>query len=157
MDIASINVTNNNNKTIRNVTFKVVLDTLASGNYIANEGRIVKTEVNNDTQIIYVSTDIPPTSSQNIVIRPDTPLKPLNVQFPRFLTEGLIDIIVTDTDGKPIKDAEVIFDTNFYRTGKDGKVTVNAHRGPINIIIQSPGYEKYSQFIEVKGRLSNLF
>ncbi len=102
------------------------------------------------------ATDIPAHTTQNLVITPDSARKSLNIQFPQIMSEGPMKITVTDAEGKPIKDAEVIFDTNFYRTGKDGTVTVNAHRGIFTIIIQSPGYEKYTNQIEVKGQLANI-
>ena len=41
-------------------------------------------------------------------------------------------------------------------TAKDGTVTLNAHRGIYTIIIQSPGYEKYTNQIEVKGQIANI-
>jgi uncharacterized membrane protein len=138
------------------VTFKVVLDKLSSGDYITSNGRIVKTELVNNTVSVYVSTDIPAHTSQNLEISPDTPRKSLNIQFPPFLSEGPLKITVRDAEGNPIKNAEVILDTAFYRTGKDGTVTVNAHRGTYTIIIQSPGYEKYTNLIEVKGRIAQI-
>ena len=142
---------------VQKVTFKVALQKLTSGNYITSQGKIVKTELSNSTEFIYVSTDIPAHTTQNIVIhRITAQKKSLQVQFPPFLSEGPMKITVKDAEGKPIKDAEVIFDTNFYRTNKDGTVTVNAHRGTYTIIIQSPGYEKYTNFIEVKGQLANI-
>lgn len=156
MDMASINVTNNNDNMIQNVTFKVVLDKLVSGDYITKQGRIVRTQITNDTEFIYVSTDIPAHSTQNLIITPDSARKPLQIQFPKIISEGPMVITVRDAEGKPIPDAEVIFDVNFYRTGKDGRVTVNAHRGIFRIIIQSPGYEKYSKLVEVKGQLANI-
>ena len=115
VDMASINVTNNNDEMVQRVTFSVELDELASGNYITSEGKIVKTEINNGTVSVYVSTDIPAHTSQKLVITPDSPRKSLDIQFPRFISEGLITISVKDAEGKPVKDAEVIFDTNFYR------------------------------------------
>ena len=153
MDMASINVTNNNDQMVKKVTFKVALQGLASGNYITSLGKIVKTEMSNNTEFVYVSTDIPAHTTQNLKITPDLTRKMLLIQFPQFMTEGPIKITVNDAEGKPIKDAEVIFDTNFYRTGKDGTVTVNTHRGTYTIIIQSPGYEKYTKRIVVKGIL----
>ncbi len=156
MDMASVNVTNNNNQTVEKVTFKVVLDKLTAGNYSTSNGKIVKTEMNNETETVYVSTDIPAHTTQNLVIIPDTPRKNLDIQFPKFLTEGPIKILVKDTEGKPVKDAEVVFDSNFYQTGKDGTVTVNAHRGTYMIIIQNPGYKKYSHLVEVKGQLATI-
>ena len=141
---------------VRGVTFKVALQGLDTGNYITSQGNVIKTEMSNNTEFIYISTDIPAHTSQNLVIGPDIPRKSLFVQFPRFLSEGPIKISVMDAEDNPIKDAEVIFDTNFYRTDKSGTVTLNAHRGMYTIIIQSPGYEKYTQLIEVKGRLANI-
>jgi hypothetical protein len=156
MDTASITVKNNNDKAVDKVTFKVTLEDLSSGNYITSQGKIVKTEVNNGTVSVYVSTDIPAHTTQTLVIKPDATRKSLNIQFPQFLSEGPMKITVSDEVGKPIKDAEVIFDTNFYRTGKDGTVTLNAHRGIYTIIVQSPGYEKYSNLIKVKGILPSI-
>jgi hypothetical protein len=156
MDVASINVTNNNDKTVEKLTFKVELDALNPGNYTSNQGRIVKTEKINDTEFMYINTDIPAHTTQNLIIKPDLARKPLQVQFPEFLSEGSMVINVKDMEGRPIKNAEIILDTNFYRTDKDGKVNVNVPRGTHSVLIQSPGYEKYSKTIEVKGRLVNL-
>jgi hypothetical protein len=156
IDKASINVTNNNDKMISNVTFKVVLEALTSGNYTTSEGRIVKTEVHNTSQFIYVSTDIPAHSTQTLIITPNTERKHLQVELPEFLTEGIGIIKVKDEVGKPIYGAEVLVDTNFYRTDKDGKVNVDFQRGTVNVIIQSPGYERYSKIIEVRGRFFNI-
>ena len=156
MDTASINVTNNNDNMIQKVTFKVVLDELTEGNYITSEGKIVKTEVNNGTESIYVSVDIPARTSQNLFITPDSARKSMYIQFPQVLSEGPMKISVKDEEGKPIKDAEVYFGSDFYRTGKDGTVTVNGHRGTYAITIQSPGYKKYTNFLEVKGKLAGI-
>ena len=60
---------------VQKVTFKVMLDTLTSGNYITSEGNIVKTELNNRTVSVYVSTDIPAHTTQNLIITPDSPRK----------------------------------------------------------------------------------
>jgi hypothetical protein len=156
MDTASINVTNNNNRTVHNVTFKVDLAALSSGNYVTSTGKIVKTEKVNTTVSVYVSTDIPAHTTQNLVLTPDSPRKSLNVRFPPIISEGWLKIKVTDATGNPVRDAEVIFDTSFYRTGKDGTVNVDAHRGTYMVIIQSPGFEKYTNLIEVKGRIAQI-
>ncbi len=84
MDMASINVTNNNDEMVQNVTFKVELDTLTSGNYITNEGKIVKTTSNNRTVSVYVSTDIPAHTAQNLVITPDSPRKEPEYSIPQI-------------------------------------------------------------------------
>jgi uncharacterized membrane protein len=141
---------------VQKVTFKVKLNELKSGNYTTNQGEIVKTQKDNGTEFIYVSMDIPAHSSQNLIITPDSARKPLYVQFPKFISEGPMVLTVMDDEGKPLQNAEVIFDLNFYRTGKDGTVIVNAPRGMYTLIIQSPGYEKYSKLIEVKGRFANI-
>ena len=156
MDTASINVTNNNDNLIQKVTFKVVLDELTDGNYITSVGKIVKSEVNNGTESIYVSTDVPAHTSQNLIITPDSVRKSMFIQFPQVISEGQIKISVNDDEGKPIKDAEVYFGSDFYRTRKDGTVIVNGHRGTYAITIQSPGYKKYANSLEVKGQLAGI-
>jgi uncharacterized membrane protein len=156
MDMASINITNNNDQTIQNVTFKIILDKLNSGNYTTNEGKIVRTKWDSNHEIIYVSTDIPAHSSQNLILQPDFERKLLDVQIPDFVSEGSIKITVNDQEGKPLKDADVIVNANFFRTDSGGNVVLNLHRGTYSIIIQHSGYQKYVKTIEVKGKLANL-
>jgi uncharacterized membrane protein len=72
------------------------------------------------------------------------------------MSEGPVKITVNDQEGKPLKDVDVTINSNIYRTSKEGNVTVNFHRGNYTIIIGKPGYEKFVNVVEVKGKLANL-
>jgi hypothetical protein len=156
IDTASLSITNNNSVTVRKVTFKITLDNLSSGNYTTNQGRIVRIVKENNSQQIYVSTDIPAHTTQNLVVKPDISRKTLYVHFPEQLTEGMLQFTVTDVNGKPLEDAVVSIDTTFYRTDADGNILANMHRGAHKMTIQSPGYEKINTAFVVKGRIVNL-
>ena len=155
-DMASIQVTNDNDKIVQKVTFKVILEELPSGNYIVDKGKIVKIEKQDGYVIAYISLDIPAYSTLNLTIKPDSDKKILRVQFPKYMSEGPVKITVNDQEGKPLKDVDVTINSNIYRTSKEGNVTVNFHRGNYTIIIGKPGYEKFVNVVEVKGKLANL-
>jgi hypothetical protein len=156
IDMASINITNNNDQMIQNVTFKVTLDKLNSGDYAINGGTIVKTKQDSNRTTIYISTDIPAHSTQNLMIQPNSEREQLDVQIPDFVSEGSMKIAVKDQNARPLKDVDVIIDANFYKTDRDGIVNLNLHRGTYNIIVQHSGYKKYVKTIEVKGKLANF-
>ena len=150
---ASITVTNKNNEMVKKVTFRVTLDKLKSGHYTTNIGKIVKREVTDTTESVYISTDIPAHTTQNLVVSPDTKGGKLVVSLPQILSEGQMQIYVTDMNGTPVQNAEVIFGTTSFNTDKEGKVTVDVPRGAYIVTVQSPGYDKFSQIIVIKGKL----
>ena len=152
-DMASLMVTNTNHAIVRNITFKVTLPLLANGNYQVNYGDIVRTKRNNNQTIVYIITDIPGDSTKNIIIEPDTPRKSFQLGIPQFPIEGTIEITVKDTTGNPLRDVDVILDSDNYQTDEKGTVHVDLKRGYHTITIQSAGYEKYSSIINVKGRV----
>jgi hypothetical protein len=156
IDTASVSITNNNSIMVRKITFKITLDNLTSGNYTTNQGRIVKMKKVNDSQIIYVSTDIPAHSTQNLIIKPDFVRKKLNVVYPPQLTEGTLKFTVKGENNVPLSNAVFSIDTTFYRTDDDGNVNVILHRGSHRLTVQSPGYEKIDSEILVKGRVVNI-
>lgn len=153
-DEASLNVTNTNMVTVRNVTFKVTLPALAEGNYRASDGGIVRIKHENNQSFLYISIEIPPESTKNIIIEPDMQRKTFRIEIPQLpIIEGSNAITVKDMAGNPINGAEVFVDTDSYQTDKNGVIHVNLGRGYHKIMVQSPGYEKYSSTINVKGRI----
>ena len=152
-DMASINLTNNNDHAVSHVSFTIVLPSLKSGGYKISNGELVRTKKENNQVILYVSTDVPAHSSQEIVIEPDTPRQKIVTSFPVPLTEGTIIFSVKDADGKPLKNMDITIDSTYYYADKEGKVTVDLKRGMHTIKIQSPGYETYSSPLDVKGRI----
>ena len=156
IDSATVNIVNNNSVMVRKVTFKITLDNLSSGNYTTNQGRIVKIRKDNNSQTIYVSTDIPAHSTQNLVIKPDFVRKKLTIEYPPQLIEGNQKFTVRGENNIPLSNAVVSVDTTFYRTDDSGAVNVMVHRGLHRITVQSPGYEKVNTDLLVKGRVVNI-
>jgi|WetSurMetagenome_2_1015567.scaffolds.fasta_scaffold00245_7 hypothetical protein len=156
IDTASVNIVNNNSVMVRKVTFKITLDNLTSGNYTTNQGRIVKIKKENESQIIYVSTDIPAHSTQNLIIKPDFIRKKLHLEYPAQLTEGTLKFTIRGENNIPLTNAVLSVDTTFYRTDDAGDVNVVLHRGIHKVTVQSPGYEKVNTEILVKGRVVNI-
>jgi hypothetical protein len=156
IDTAMVNIVNNNSVMVRKVTFKITLDNLTSGNYTTNQGRIVKMKKENDSQIIYVSTDIPAHSTQNLVIKPDFIRKKLTIESPPQLTEGTLKFKVRGENNTPLSNAVFSVDTTFYRTDDNGEVNAVLHRGLHKVTVQSPGYEKINTELLVKGRIVNI-
>jgi hypothetical protein len=152
-DIASINLTNNNNDTVHNVTFRIVLPSLKTTYYIVHGGEIVKTKVDTNSVIFYVSTDIPAYATRNIVIEPNPPREKMVVTMPRQPIEGLMTISIDDKTGSPLKDANVIIDSKYYQPNEKGNIDVDLRRGVHTLEILCPGYETYTQTLNVKGRI----
>lgn len=153
-DMASINLTNNNDHAVSHVSFRIALPILKSGEYKVSNGELVRTKEGNNQVILYVSTDIPAYSSQEIVIEPDTPRQKIVTSFPTPLTEGSIIFSVKDTNGKPLENADILIDSIYYYGDKEGKVTVDLKRGMHSVRIQAPGYETYISSLKVMGRIS---
>jgi hypothetical protein len=153
-DTASLNVTNMNNATVRNVTFSVALPILKTGNYRTTNGDIVRIKQGNNQSVLYIRTEIPANATKNIIIEPDTPRKSLQVGIPQFPIEGLTEITVKDEMGNPLPNVDVLVDyTKYYQTDKNGVVHVELNRGYHRITVKNPGYEKFSSLIQVKGRV----
>ena len=154
-DKASIILTNNNEETIRDVTLKVVMPALEGG-YNVGEGRIVRTNGEDENVAIYISTDIPGQGTKKITVEPINPKEKINVTIPQYPTEGNIRISIKDMTGKPLTKAEVIIDTKYYSTDKNGEISIDLRRGIHSIRIQNPGFETYSSPLVVKGRIYAL-
>lgn len=152
-DTASLNVTNTNNVTVRNVTFRVALPVLTLGNYRAENGQIAKIKEVNNQSIIYIVTDISANSIKTINIEPDFPRKSLQIGIPQFPIEGSTEITVEDEKGNPIPGVDVLVDSSYHQTNENGVVNVNLMRGTHRISVIRAGYEKYSTVINVKGRI----
>lgn len=153
-DMASINLTNNNDNMVRGITFRIVLPALRTGGYNVSRGTVVKTIEKNNNIIVYVSTDISAHASQDIWVEPGAPRDKLNVTIPQNPIEGRVPISITDPNGSPLKDVDVIIDAKYYQPDTQGNVYVDLPRGIHNLQIQYPGYEKYSTTLDVKGRIN---
>lgn len=153
-DIATIQVTNTNPETVRNVTFKVTLPELEDADYTVTNGTIVKTKDGDGQSVLYICTDIPKDSGQTITVEPAMERKRFHIGIPKEpVIEGPNTITVKDDTDYPLVDADVIVDGSYYQTDKDGKVQVIFKRGYHTIIVQNPGYEKYMTAFTVRGRI----
>jgi hypothetical protein len=152
-DMTTINLTNNNDKTVQDVTFKIMLPALKTGSYNVSGGTIVKTKAENNYAIVYVSTDISAHATQDIIIEPDTPREQIVVTMPRQPIEGQITISMEDTNGNPLKDVYAIIDSKYYQPDARGNVNIDLQRGVHKLEIRCPGYETYSSILNVKGRI----
>jgi hypothetical protein len=152
-DKATINLTNNNDDSVQGVTFKIILPPLKTGSYKVTEGTIVKTLVENNQVIVYVSTDIPSHTTKEITIEPESQREKIVVSIPKQPVEGQNTISIKDVLGNPLREADVIIDTKYYHPDLQGNVNVYFTRGIHTVRIQSPGYEEYSTILNVKGRI----
>jgi hypothetical protein len=155
-DIATINLTNNNDNSVQGVTFRIVLPELKKGNYTVSGGTLVKTKSENVTAIVYVSTDITAHATKEITVQPDSPREMIIVTMPAQPTEGGLKISVTDSAGKPLKNADVIINSKYYKPDKDGYVNINLKRGVYQLTIKCPEFVTYSTTLKVKGRLYQI-
>jgi hypothetical protein len=153
-DTATINMTNNNEDMVQNVTFRIVLPNLKTGDYTVNNGNIIKTKKDNNQIVVYASTDIPAYATKEITIEPDAPRQKIVVTMPLQPAEGPMTISIKDSEGNPLRDADVIIDSKYYSPDADGNVKIDATRGIHTVRIQYPGYETYSTNLNVKGRYS---
>ena len=152
-DMATINLTNNNEETVQQVTFMVVLPALKTGNYNVSGGKIVRTKPDSDNIIVYVSTDILAHDTKEITIEPADPRKTIVVTLPQQPIEGLVKISIKDITGKPLTKADAIIDTKYYQPDKNGDITIDFKRGIHSVQIENPGYETYRSTLNVKGRI----
>jgi hypothetical protein len=152
-DTATINLTNNNENMVQGVTFKVSLPVLKTGSYTVDKGTIVKTKTENNRIIVYISTNIAEHDTQEITIEPSTPREKIVVTLPRQPVEGQTIISIKDTAGNPLKNAEAIIDSKYYRPDSKGNINIDFKRGVHSIQIGCPGYESYTSTLNVKGRI----
>ncbi|MCX5844419.1 MAG: hypothetical protein NT022_11895 [Deltaproteobacteria bacterium] len=152
-DTASIYLTNNNADSVQGVTFRIILPALKTGSYRVSEGSIVKTIPENKSVIVYVRTDISSHTTKEITIEPEVQREKIVVTIPPQPVEGENTISMKDSEGSPLRDADVIIDAKFYHPGEQGNVIVYLTRGIHKLEIRSPGYEKYSSTLTVKGRI----
>jgi hypothetical protein len=152
-DMATINLTNNNDDTVPQVAFRIVLPVLKTGNYTASGGNIVKTEADIEHVILYVSTDISAHATKEITIFPSTHREKIVVTMPRQPIEGQITITIEDQSGNPLIDAYAIIDSKYYQPDAEGNVNIDLQRGIHTLEIQCPGYEIYSSTLNVKGKI----
>ena len=87
-DMATINVTNNNDEMVPQVAFRIILPALKEGNYSARGGTITTTKADKGKMIVYASTDIPAHTSKEITIEPDTARLKIVVTQPRRAGRG---------------------------------------------------------------------
>jgi hypothetical protein len=153
-DTASIDVINNNQEMVKQVTFRVNVPPLKNGNYSVNEGKIIRTKEEIENQVIYVSVDLPASSSKKIIISPENKREQMVVKIYERLLEDTISITVKDENGEPLSTSDVIIDSNYYPLDKEGTVQVLLRRGLHTIHIQNPGYNTFDYTIDVKGRLA---
>lgn len=156
-DMATINLTNNNDHMVQNVTFKVSMPVLKSGEYKVNNGAITRTKVENYRIIVYVSTDIPAYGTQEITIAPENPRETIVVTIYEQPIEGDIVISIKDVNGYPVENTDVVIDSKYYLVDERGNVHVQLKRGIHDLNIQSPGFETYSSTLDVKGRMYFFF
>ncbi len=151
--MATINLTNNNDDLVQQVTFRVVLPPLKTGSYTARGGNIVKTKAEDNRVIVYVSTDIPAHDTREIIIEPVVPRKTIVVTMPSRLIEGQITISIGDKDGNPLTDAYAIIDSKYYLTDAKGNVNIDL-RG-VSTCWRSGARDMKSivQILNVKGRI----
>jgi len=152
-DMAMINLTNNNEDLVQQVTFRVVLPPLKTGSYTARGGNIVKAKAEDNRVIVYVNTDIPAHDTREIIVEPAVPRKTIAVTMPSRLIEGQITISIGDKDGNPLTDAYAIIDSKYYLTDAKGNINIDLSRGIHMLEIRCPGYEIYSSILNVKGRI----
>lgn len=152
-DLATINLTNNNDDMVQQVTFRIVLPALKTGNYTARGGNIVRAKADKERVILYVSTDISAHATQDITLEPDIPREKIVVTQPRQPIEGQITISIEDTNGNPLKNAYAIIDSKYYQPDAKGNVNIDLQRGIHKLEIRCPGYETYSSILNVKGRI----
>jgi hypothetical protein len=153
-DTATINIMNNNDDLVQNVTFRIVLPELKTGHYTVNDGNIVKTRADNNQVVVYASTDIPAHVTKEITIEPDVPRQKIIVTLPSQPAEGPMTISIKDSAGNPLRDANVIIDSKYYPPDANGNVNIDVTRGVHSVRIQYPGYETYSTTLNVEGRYS---
>jgi hypothetical protein len=152
-DMASITLTNNNDDIVQQVAFRIVLPALKTGGYTASGGKIVRNETDKDNVILYVSTDVPAHTTQEIRIVPDTQRERIVVTMPKQPIEGQTTISIEDKNGNPLTDAYAIIDSKYYQPDEKGTVKIEFRRGIHTLEIQCPGYEKYTSTLNVKGRI----
>ena len=158
-DMATIQVHNKNGETATEVTFKVLLPVLKTGDYNVENARIVREIRKDDNEWIYITTDLPGYSRTNLVITPESARENLSVEVPSQLIEGPITLVVRTPEGTGLKNVDVSVDLDHYKTDKDGEVRFEVRRGIHTATIQSPGYNPVTLNLDVKGRiffLSNL-
>jgi hypothetical protein len=152
-DIATINLTNNNDDIVQQVAVRIVLPHLKNGSYIASGGKIVKTEADSERVSLFLSTDIPAHATQDITIMPDTPREKIVVTLPQQPIEGGITITLEDKNGIPLTEAKAIIDSKYYHPDEKGNVNVGFARGNHTLEVWCPGYEVYTSTLNVKGRI----
>lgn len=153
MDQASLNVTNMNPITVRNVTFRVTMPVIKTGKYRATNGEIVRIKQSGNQSVVYVRTEIPANTTKTLFIEPDTPRKTFQVGIPEIPVEGLTEITVKDETGNPLPDVDVMVDTTYYKTDKNGVLGITLNRGYHRVMVKGAGYHPFTSVFRVRGKV----
>ena len=151
-DEAVIRVTNNNPVAVSDVAFSVSMPVLRNGDYTVANGTIVRNTTTGDVENLVIDTDLPASESAVIAVRPAQERRNMNVQIPAMPIEGQQTLLVNDSSGAPLANADVLIDASHYQTDESGMLTVRLVRGKHTIQVQSPGYNTFEKTIEVSGR-----
>jgi hypothetical protein len=152
-DEATIQITNRNTVSVRNVTFKVTLPNLKNREYQVANATITKKSIQGPWIWLYVTRDLGPNQSAQILISPSGKNEDMIVDLPGQPIEGSLILSVKDKDGVPIPNADVNIDIKHYTADKNGEVEVTLTRGTHEVTIQSPGYNSIKKVITVRGRI----
>jgi hypothetical protein len=152
-DAATIQVTNLNNEIVRNVTFKVVMPVLKTGDYEVMNATITKKSIKGPWVWLYVTRDLGSMQSAQIMISPAEKREDMFIDLARQPIEGPISFSVKDKNGESIDNVDVNIDMKHYTADKNGVIQISLTRGFHTMTIQSPGYNTISEVIDVKGRI----
>ncbi|GAB7016045.1 peptidase associated/transthyretin-like domain-containing protein [Methanogenium cariaci] len=156
MDEAVIRVTNENDVPVEGVTFVVRMPILDEGVYVADNGKIEKTNLYFDQDILWISVDLEAHQSKTISVRPSLTKKKLFIDIPDSLKEGMVKIIVRDDKGQPMKNARITIDDMPYTTSGYGNVSLYLRRGSYELTVEKAGYLKETLNIDVNSYFSVL-
>ena len=153
IDEVHLTLTNTNPYQVKQATYRVVLPTIdGDAPYFVENGSMSRHYITGDTVVLYVSCDLKPGETKEVVVHPSIERKQFLIDA-NELFEGLSTIVIMDDDNNPVKNAHITVQGKTYESDEEGKVSLNIRRGEYAVVIEKPGYTSVRFVIEVKGRI----
>lgn len=151
IDEVHLSITNTNPCQVKQATYRVVLPTIdGAAPYVVENGIMSRHYVTGDTAVIFVSCDLNPGETKEVVVHPSIERKHFLIDT-NELFEGLSTIVIMDNDSNPVMNARITVLGKTYETDEEGRVSLNINRGEYTAVIEKPGYTSVRFVIEVKG------
>jgi len=154
VDSLLMKVSNRNREEVKGASFRAVMPAIKDiCPYVANNGKIVRTEKREDYCICYIMTDLKAGENKTVLIEANVVREKFALKLVKGPTEGEIIFSVKNQKGNPVFGATVSINNQKLSTDGLGLVKVDLDRGIYLLKVEKAGFEGTEYKFEVKGLL----